>query len=210
MGEGSEAARAPGVPAPGPQDPSGSHPRPCLAYTGCTAFAPPPATPEGSSPYARLGSPAAREALRLRAPEIARPRVPRPGSTLPFTSSHSGRRKDRPICNIQADRTRTLTGRSRTPPGPLGARRTAATPQTSARGPPATRMRRSAAGRFADGALALSRALSLGQWGFPQSRGRLHRSGGAAVSSGRCLAAILCVAESGLLGDWKQISRLKV
>lgn len=50
------------------------------------------------------------------------PGAPWPGSTSPFTSSRLGRRKDRPICNIQAYQTRTLKGRSRPPPGrvPIG------------------------------------------------------------------------------------------
>ena len=53
-----------------------------------------------------------------------------------------------------------------------------------------------AAVRFADSALELSRALCLGQWGYPSQEAL---GSGAAVSTGRCLAAILCVAETGLL-----------
>lgn len=136
--------------------------------------------------------------------ERTAPGAPWPGSTSPLTGSHRGRRKDRPVRNTQASPTRTLNGRSPTPPGPplFGCSEPwGHASDLRAREPPEARRRQSAACRFADRALALSRALSLGQWGYPQSRGRLHRSGGAAVSSGRCLAAILCVAEAGLLVD---------
>lgn len=136
--------------------------------------------------------------------ERTAPGAPWPGSTSPLTGSHRGRRKDRPVRNTQASPTRTLNGRSPTPPGPplFGCSEPwGHASDLRAREPPEARRRQSAACRFADSALALSRALSLGQWGYPQSRGRLHRSGGAAVSSGRCLAAILCVAEAGLLVD---------
>lgn len=88
----------PGVrfPGPGPQHPSGSHPRPCLAYTGATASSSPPARPEGSTPHARLGSPQVGTLSGSAPPRSPAPGAPWPGSTSPFTSAPRGRRKDRP------------------------------------------------------------------------------------------------------------------